>query len=239
MDIVKQDIKARQDVKYMRAPRWFHRLKSMYKLVFCFILAILGSLALLPIPMESMTRVMIGWDIFSFCMIMIALGIFTTMCSKQIRVLASHEDPSRTVVFFINIVAILGSLMGTLLLLSNKSGWLLSKGMETFIYLVGVTLSWFLLHTTFTYRYAHLYYGDRNTGSKDFAGGLEVPGEKFPDYMDFAYFSFVIGMTFQVSDIQVTSRHFRRMVLLHGLLSFLFNTVIVALTINVVVDFKG
>jgi uncharacterized membrane protein len=61
----------------------------------------------------------------------------------------------------------------------------------------------------------------------------------WPDYLDFAYFSFVIGMTFQVSDIEISSRAIRRLVLVHGLLSFLFNTVIVALTINVIVDLKG
>jgi len=228
-----------QDTKYIKAPHWFHRIKSIQKLLLCLAVAGLGSLALLPVRMESTTRIMVGWDIFSFCLICFSFGIFFTMCSKQIRVLASHEDSSRTVVFFIIIAATIGSLMGILLLLSNKSGWVLSKGMETFIYISGVTLSWVLLHTTFTYRYAHLYYGGRTKGANDFAGGLDVPGEKFPDYLDFAYFSFVIGMTFQVSDIQISSRHIRRMALLHGLLSFLFNTVIVALTINVVVDFKS
>ena len=62
--------------------------------------------------------------------------------------------------------------------------------------------------------------------------GLDFPGEKHPNYIDFAYFSFVIGMTFQVSDVQVTQRRLRRLVLLHGVISFAFNTVILALTIN-------
>jgi len=73
----------------------------------------------------------------------------------------------------------------------------------------------------------------------EMAKGLEIPGNEAPDYMDFAYFAFVIGMTFQVSDIQISSRQIRRVVLAHGILSFLFNTVIVALTINVVVNLKG
>ena len=83
----------------------------------------------------------------------------------------------------------------------------------------------------FTFRYAHEWYDlDEQRKAK---GGLQFPADDLPDYFDFLYFSVVVGMTFQVSDVQVTSRRLRRLVLLHGLLSFLFNTVIVALTVNI------
>ena len=75
--------------------------------------------------------------------------------------------------------------------------------------------------------------GDSETPRRH-AGGLVFPGERAPDYMDFAYFSFVIGMTFQVSDVQITSRGLRQLVLVHGILSFAFNAIILALTINTV-----
>jgi len=189
--------------------------------------------------MEGMTRIMIAWDVFSFCMIGISVVIFFSMCSKQIRVLAQFEDSSRVAVFVLVIMATLGSLAGVLLLLGNKGGWMLNKGLETAIYICGVTFSWILLHIMFTFRYAHYYYGDRVGKNSPQIGGLDIPDEKCPDYLDFAYFSFVIGMTFQVSDITISSRHMRRMALLHGLLSFIFNTVIVALTINVVVELRG
>ena len=93
--------------------------------------------------------------------------------------------------------------------------------------------SWFLIHTVFAMHYAHGYYRDEDEGP-DFAsaGGLEFPNEKEPDFLDFAYFSFVIGMTCQVSDVQVSSQGMRRLALVHGLLSFVFNTVILALSIN-------
>jgi len=189
--------------------------------------------------MEAFTRTMIGWDIFSLCEIVVSLAIFSAVCPKQLRVLASREDASRPVVFTIVIGAILGSLGGVLLLLKNQTAWLLSEGLETAIYIAGVTFSWILLHILFTSRYAHLYYGDHATKKGEMAKGLDIPGNEAPDYMDFAYFAFVIGMTFQVSDITISSRQIRRVVLMHGLLSFLFNTVIVALTINVVVNLKG
>ena len=71
-------------------------------------------------------------------------------------------------------------------------------------------LSWFLIHTIFTLRYAHIFYGDDDEKPEMHAGGLEFPGDKKPDYLDFAYFSFVLGMTFQVSDVQITSKQLRR-----------------------------
>ena len=81
--------------------------------------------------------------------------------------------------------------------------------------------------------YAHAYYSDEDEDpNTSGVGGLEFPNEKEPDFLDFAYFSFVIGMTCQVSDVQISSPGIRRLALVHGLLSFLFNTVILALTVN-------
>lgn len=189
--------------------------------------------------MESTTRVMIGWDVFSACMLVISGLIFFSMHPKQIRVLARTEDAGRIVVFVIVLVATIGSLMGILLLLNNKNNWLLTRGVETFVFIAGVIFSWFLLHAIFTYRYALLYYGDHPTNPEPGNVGLQIPNELWPDYLDFAYFAFVIGMTFQVSDIEISSRVIRRTALVHGILSFLFNTVIVALTINVIVDLRS
>lgn len=224
--------------EYIKCPNWFHRLPSIYKLVICFAAATLVSVILVPVRMEGMTRVMIGWDVFSICMLIISAVIFSSMRPRQIRLLAKQEDAGRVVVFAIIVAATIGSLMGVLILLGSK-GFLLGKGMETFIYITGVISSWFLLHTIFTYRYALLYYGDHPLDPDLHTVGLQVPNELWPDYLDFAYFAFVIGMTFQVSDIEISSRTIRRVALMHGILSFLFNTVIVALTINVVVDLKS
>lgn len=102
------------------------------------------------------------------------------------------------------------------------------------VILVAVTLftSWLMTHVTFAFRYAHEFYA-KDKGGPDIDQGLEFPGEKRPDYFDFVYFSLVLGMTFQVSDVQITERKFRRMATIHGLLSFLFNTIILALTVNI------
>jgi uncharacterized membrane protein len=84
-------------------------------------------------------------------------------------------------------------------------------------------------------RYAHAFYGDSDDpGVHQHAGGLIFPGDRLPDYFDFAYFSFVVGMACQVSDVQITSRRMRRLTLAHSVLSFGFNTLVLALLINTV-----
>jgi uncharacterized membrane protein len=101
--------------------------------------------------------------------------------------------------------------------------------------LVTVIFSWTLVHTVYGLRYAHAFYGDSDEpGVHQHAGGLIFPGNRPPDYFDFAYFSFVVGMTCQVSDVQITSRRMRKITLFHSILSFGFNTIILALLINIV-----
>lgn len=98
-----------------------------------------------------------------------------------------------------------------------------------------ILLSWLFMNTVFALHYAHGYYGDADPSS-DYkpVGGLVFPGQPKPDYWDFMYFSFVVGMTFQVSDVQIEDHDLRRGVLAHGVLAFFFNVIIVALTINIV-----
>jgi len=94
-----------------------------------------------------------------------------------------------------------------------------------------IASSWILVHTVFTLRYAHLYYGN-DIKQKKPPGGLDFPNEPEPDYLDFAYFSFVIGMTSQVSDVAIGAKTMRRTALAHGVLSFGFNAIIIALTVG-------
>jgi uncharacterized membrane protein len=112
------------------------------------------------------------------------------------------------------------------------------RGITIILVAVTLFLSWLVTHVTFALRYAHEFYS-RDLGGPGVDRGLEFPGEKEPDYLDFLYFSMVLGMTFQVSDVQITSRKFRRVATLHGLLGFLFNTVIVAFTVNIAAGLMG
>jgi uncharacterized membrane protein len=98
-----------------------------------------------------------------------------------------------------------------------------------------IVCSWLVTHTMFALHYAHAYYGDAdgNPDTIDRAGGLEFPSTEHPDYWDFLYFSFVVGMTCQTSDVQVSRSGMRRLCLAQGVLAFFFNTVILALSINI------
>ena len=107
------------------------------------------------------------------------------------------------------------------------------KTLHVSLSFLALGLSWLLIHTRFAFHYAHLYYVGARRRDKDAAGGLDFPGERKPDYLDFAYFSFVIGMTSQTSDVNVTTRLMRRVTLAHGVLAFGFNVVVVALSVNI------
>jgi uncharacterized membrane protein len=109
---------------------------------------------------------------------------------------------------------------------AGKTGGLLAIAIAA----ASIVLSWAFLNTLFALHYAHGYYGDYGKQHE----GLDFPGDDEPDYWDFAYFAVVIGMTFQVSDVQVTSRYLRRMVLIHGVIAFFFNVFIIAVSVNIV-----
>jgi uncharacterized membrane protein len=97
-----------------------------------------------------------------------------------------------------------------------------------------VFLSWTTLHVIYAVHYAHLFYDPaERKGTGKFRGGLEFPETEAPDYWDFVYFSLVIGMTCQVSDVQVTARHMRHLVTAQGVIAFFYNTVVVALAVNI------
>ncbi|MDQ6608664.1 MAG: DUF1345 domain-containing protein [Bacteroidota bacterium] len=164
---------------------------------------------------------------------------------NQTGVIARKQDDKVWIIFLLVISAAFVSLFAIILLLQDLPSYS-KKGLSLHMALsiVSVALSWVLIHSVFTIRYAHLYYDLREkkgkeNNEKNFAGGLEFPGGEAPDFMDFAYFSFVLGMTFQVADVNITGRPIRRLALLHGFLSFIYNTAIIALSINIISGLIG
>jgi uncharacterized membrane protein len=184
------------------------------------------------------TTALVTWIAFGLCIIIMDWIIILTAHPAEIRKIASIEDSSRTLIFLFVIVASLMSLLAILfLLLSTKNQSDAVVTARVLLAMASVIVSWWLVHTIFTLRYAHMYYATDPDDDKKLKhlGGLEFPGdEKEPDYLDFVYFSFVVGMTFQVSDVEISARSIRRLAWLHGLISFAFNTAIVALSINVI-----
>jgi len=202
-----------------------------------------GGLAawLSPDAMAPMARAVAGWDGFAAVSLVLMLVNMRKADVADIRRVAASEDLPRTAAFalavggaLISLVAVV-NLLGTLKDLPEKT-----KALHLTLGLSAVALSWALVHSVFTLRYAHSYY-DSNEEDGD-CGGLVFPDDTGkadedklePNYLDFAYFSFVIGMTAQTADVGISSRAIRRTALLHCLISFLFNTAIVALTIGTI-----
>ena len=133
------------------------------------------------------------------------------------------------VIFGVHAIASPHTRLSTRLLVAWDAGVLvyLIRAPSLTLAVATILLSWTFIHVIFALHYAHEYYGEGAKG-----GGLSFPGDDRPDYWDFVYFSFVIGMTFQVSDVQVTSKLLRRIVVAHGVLSFFFSVTILALAVN-------
>jgi uncharacterized membrane protein len=146
--------------------------------------------------------------------------------------IATREDDSRPAADLVLIAASVASLLGVglaLLKASGESGT--ARALTTTVAAATVALSWLAVQTVFTLRYAHLYYLD--------GGGIDFHNEKAPDYGDFAYLAFTLGMTYQVSDTDLMSKRIRTTALRHALLSYVFGIAVIAITINVVAGLLG
>lgn len=212
---------------------FFEKINSLQKLLIAAIIAAIIYFIVMAIRMDALTHFMIAWDTFSVCMIVMSWITFSITNSKQIREQSRVQDPKNSIVFIVVLVATVAGFLAVLLLIISKNN-LSHDDWRLPVAILGMLLSWILIHTIFTLRYAHIFYGDHKTNPKTHAGGLDFPGDERPEYLDFAYFSFVLGMTFQVSDVQITSKRFRKLALIHSLLSFIFNTIMIALTINLI-----
>lgn len=177
-----------------------------------------------------------GWN--AVALVILALDWVTILRTPQrkMREIAQQQDLSRFLVFIFVVIAASAALFAVgFLVQAHKSQTGGHFAIHLLLTLCTVVSSWALLNTVYSLRYAHTFYGDSDEpGVQQHAGGLIFPGDRAPNYFDFAYFSFVIGMTFQVSDVQITSRRMRRITLFHSILAFGFNTLILALLINTV-----
>jgi uncharacterized membrane protein len=177
-----------------------------------------------------------GWNAVALVILVLDWVTILTTPQRKIRQLAQQQDLSRLLVFLFVVVTASAALFAVGFLVNVKRSQ--TDGhfiVHLLLTLITVVFSWTLVHTVYGFRYAHAFYGDSDEpGRHQHAGGLMFPGDRPLNYFDFAYFSFVIGMTCQVSDVQITSRRMRRIALVHSILSFGFNTMILALLINTV-----
>ena len=193
-----------------------------------FIAVAIGIVAffLLPDTLRLMTRLVVGWDVFAALYLVLAYVMMLRCDVAHIRRSAVLQDDGRFVVLLVTAFGALASLGAIVFELGA------SKGNPTGLILATVTivLSWTTVHTAFSLHYAHAFY------RRGKAGGLQFPSgdaHAEADYWDFVYFSFVIGMTAQVSDVGITDKVIRRTATVHGIISFVFNTALIALMVNI------
>ena len=220
------------------ADRAFHLVDPRGALQRVLYAALIGVIAYVVTPgsVSEIPRIMLACDAAGLGLFVIAMTIVLTADSEETRRRAASEDPGRTLVWVLVLAVCAFALFTVVFLIHAKAFSRGERDLVTGLTIGSVALAWLITHTGFTLRYAHLYY--RNGEEKE--GGIDFPdvdeGKPCdPDDRDFMYFAFTIGMTFQVSDAVIKSREIRRVVLLHALISFVYNTGILALVLNVVI----
>ncbi|MDO9375886.1 MAG: DUF1345 domain-containing protein [Ferruginibacter sp.] len=211
-------------------------LRPLQRVLLSLFVSLVAFASLYRQELEPLLFTSILWVAFALTFIISSAVVFFKLPVSEIARRANEEDGSRLFVLVVIVLTSLAS-MFTVLLLIRSGKMEAHRTLTEIMAVMGMMVSWTLVHTMFTFHYAHMFYsnpGDDTAGEKP----LSFPGSKKPDYIDFAYFAFVIGMTFQVSDVEITSPLVRRTALAHGLLSFAFNTFIVALTINLIAGIR-
>lgn len=197
--------------------------------------AVLGlGVALLPWPLDGVARGLLGWCVGAVAYLLPAWWMAETCNPQRTKARARAMDQPSALILAC-MLAVVGVSVVVIIMLLQQVRDLhgMDRGVHIALGLVALAGSWLMIHTVYGFHYAHRFYQEQREG--DPAGpGLDFPGKLEPDYFDFLYYSFVVGMTSQVSDVQVTSREMRRITLVHSVLSFAFNMLVLALSINVV-----
>ena len=169
-----------------------------------------------------------GWDVAAAVWMAWEWLVVRSMDGAETQAHAVREDPSRGIANTLVLVASVASLVTVAIVLASAANAPGSAQIiEVALGVISVVVSWTTVHMLFLLRYAELYY-------RETPGGVDFPGTKMPTYHDFAYLSFTIGMTYQVSDTGFETTEFRRTALHQALIAYLFGTVIVATTINLI-----
>jgi uncharacterized membrane protein len=184
------------------------------------------TFVLLPSSLRLVTRLLVGWDTFVALYIILVYGMMLRSSLATIRRMAALQDDGRFLIPLLTAIGAFASLAAIVFELGQGQ----HKPAELIFATSTVALSWAAVHTGFALHYAHEFYRGKTPGGLQFPSGDK---DDHADYWDFVYFSFVIGMTAQVSDVGITDKTIRRIATLHGIISFVFNTALLALMVNI------
>jgi uncharacterized membrane protein len=211
-------------IRFRRMSRPMRLVYARPRTLFAIAAGILVSV-LLPGSMRLVTRLLIGWDALIAVYLVLVYGMMIANSDhRHIRRAAVMQDDGRFAILLVTAAGAFASIAAIVFELGVRHGV-----MELTLATTTIVLSWAAVHTTFALHYAHDYYRGK-------PGGLQFPSgdeQERPDYWDFVYFSFVIGMTAQVSDVGITDKTIRRTATAHGIVSFVYNTALLALTVNI------
>jgi len=191
-----------------------------------------AALAVLIPNTGPVTRSLIGWDTGAALWLITLWRMMATTSVSELRLKAAQQDESGSVILLVMVAAATASLAGIVAELSRARESVHPAADLVLIPLCTIVLSWLSMHAIFATHYAHLYYAGTGDDGEAGAGLLFPEKSPAPSYMEFIYFSFCIGMTYQVSDVMAVTRDFRRLITLHGVLSFFYNTFILALAVG-------
>ncbi len=208
----------------------WHQIRVRPRLTIAMLVGIAVALALQG-RFSGPTRTLIAWDAATGLYLLLVGILMTRATVEHVRFRAQLEDAGAATVLGLAVAAALASLAAIVLELVGVRNYP-PRAQTLHLALAGVTIlcSWFFVHTTFALHYAHEFHLVRGNAGH---AALDFPGGGAPDYSDFLYFSFVIGTTSQTADVSICSRRMRRLALLHGVISFFFNTTLLAITINI------
>jgi uncharacterized membrane protein len=203
------------------------------KLAVAILVGIAVAIAVAPLSLHWGARILAGWDVGVVVYLVLTLSMMWRADIARIRSRAAEQDEGAAFILVLSIVATFASLVAVVFALGGAKGTQANASLHVVLAFTTILLSWIFVHTMFSIHYAHEFYGERGDGK---IGGLRFPDDREPDYRDFLYFSLVIGMTSQVSDVAITSKVIRRVAAVHGVLSFFFNLVVLALTVNMIAN---
>jgi uncharacterized membrane protein len=186
----------------------------------------LVAFLLLPGAHRLVTRMLIGWDVFVALYLVLVYIMFWRSGHGSVRRNAVLQDDGRFLILLITALGAFASIAAIVFELGATHHGLLQLWLAT----ITIAMSWATVHTAFALHYAHDYYRGATPGGLQFPSG---DPHDHADYWDFVYFSFVIGMTAQVSDVGITDKTIRRTATVHGIISFIYNTALVALMVNI------
>ena len=196
------------------------------------VLAGVAAAAFTPLSLPLDVRALIAWDAGAVVYVAGAAIVFSTCSAEEIHSRAIAEDETRLTFFALILLATLSSFWAVVGVIGEGKA---AEGYLKALYLalagLAIVSSWLVLQVVFTLHYAHGYYHLNKFGDEE-KGGLSFPGDGQPDYWDFLYFTTSIGAASQTSDVSITDKKVRRLVTCHAILSFAFNTAVVALAIN-------